>query len=380
MKTPQGAFNTWDGFDAERLAKRKDSSVSVEAPSGSAVDSTPDWGLHPSVLKIVEFHTTLLGATNAEYMLDWCAQMYQYPAQKTGIAIVLKGAEGVGKNRLTDMHREIMGRGKFMQTSTPGATLYGRSNRQREGKILIVINESNGASNDIIRDMITCDEFRSEGKGTNSYPMSCCARFIFTSNDGDSLGVKKLPVDIRRYEMYVSSALKGDTRYLGELSEVTDDPASMYAFYRFLMSRDVSGIDWTRRPEASVSNSMSVEDPESLSYESRFIRSLVSSIYQKSGLSERPDSPISGFLLSELYVLFGEWMSVHMSRVVYAPTRAKFGMCVTLLVDPCVRGNCARVNCVRGVDPCLRGLTKSRCGRGVVYRMDVRALHAQFEG
>ena len=38
---------------------------------------------------------------------------------------------------------------------------------------MIVINESSGsdnfAANDIIKNMITCDEFQSEGKGTNAY-------------------------------------------------------------------------------------------------------------------------------------------------------------------------------------------------------------------
>ena len=92
-----------------------------------------------------------------------------------------------------------------------GATLYGRFNRQREGKILIVINESNGsenfAANDIIKDMITCDEFQSEGKGTNSYTMSCYARFLFTTNNENSL---KVQPDSRRYVVIeVSSTLKG---------------------------------------------------------------------------------------------------------------------------------------------------------------------------
>jgi predicted P-loop ATPase len=143
-------------------------------------------------------------------MLNFITDVFQNPAKKHGIAVLLKGQEGTGKNRTTDLLRVMMGRDKFLQTASPANTLYGRFTR-----LLIVINESNGAENfaasDVIKDMITCDEFQSEGKGTNAYTMSCFARFMFTTNNDNCLRVN--PDSRRFFVVEVSSELKGDTDY-----------------------------------------------------------------------------------------------------------------------------------------------------------------------
>ncbi|GAX85373.1 hypothetical protein CEUSTIGMA_g12790.t1, partial [Chlamydomonas eustigma] len=165
--TPE-VFNLWTPFNVAMVDDNLDDNAYVKA--------------------FQEFVTKLLGrdAPVIKYVLDWCAQMVQQPGKKTGIALILKGEQGVGKNVFTNALRAVVGADKFLQTATPATTLFGRFTNLREGRILIVINESNGmdnfAASETIKDMITCDEFICEGKGTNSYPVSCCARFIFTTN------------------------------------------------------------------------------------------------------------------------------------------------------------------------------------------------------
>ena len=166
LRRPQlGAYNIWDGFAVERYTPAPLRPINYESEA---------------VAFFLDFVSTLCNNNKrlVKYVLDWVAQIFQNPALKTGVAPLLKGEEGVGKNRFTDLIRAML-RDKFLQTATPSTTLYGRFTRQREGKLLIVINESSGpdnfAANDIIKDMITCDEFLSEGKGTNAYTMNCYA-------------------------------------------------------------------------------------------------------------------------------------------------------------------------------------------------------------
>ena len=64
-------------------------------------------------------------------------------------------------------------------------------------------------------------------------------------------------------------------------------------------------------------------------------------------------------------VFFIAWLTVN--HVKYDTTRAKFGMRVTKLV----RNEEKHTG--------FTGLKKSRCGQGVMYKMDVRALHAELQ-
>jgi hypothetical protein len=345
-----GAYNIWDGF-------------AVEGEEDRPTEPEGGWAAHAAVRYLVDFHTVLFGREIAQWVLDWTAHMYQRPGVKNGLALLLKGSEGVGKNRFTDLHRAMLGRGRFLQTATPSTTLYGRFNGQREGRILIVINESSGsdnfAANDVIKDMITCDEFQLENKGVNAYTLSCCARFIFTTNNDNCLRVNP---DSRRYVVVeVSSALKGNTEYFRELSRVIEDPMSRRAFYEFLMARDVSTVDWiNHRP---VTEYLLQAIAMNLPYEHQFLKDLVLRTYREEN-ARRIDSHLVKRTSDELYDEFTAWLALN--RVRYETSRVRFGMKVSHLV----RNDAKMIGFV--------GLTKTRRGHGTMYMLDVRKLIAEM--
>ena len=348
LVAPPNAYNIWDGFEVERQL--------LDSPAEHV--TCEDWSTHPSVKAFLEFFDKLMGSS-ASYYLDWHAQIFQQPAKKTGISILLKGQEGVGKNRATDLSRAMHGKDKFLQTATPANTLYGRFNRQREGKLLIVINESSGAdnfaANDIIKDMITCDEFQSEGKGTNAYTMNCFARFLFTTNNDNCL---KVNPDSRRYVVIeVSSALKGQTEYFKRLSDLIDDRESRYAFYRYLMSRDISKIDWINdRPVTEYYMQMVSLN---LPYEHQYIKSLIiQSCQEAQGFI---DGMVVKMKTEDMFKSFMEWKKEN-NVTSYETTTLKFGHKLTQLV----RNEEKSTGFV--------GLTKKREGKGVYYKLDIAAL------
>eukprot|EP00798_Chlamydomonas_sp_ICE-L_P028936 gene28936-biopygen32813 len=88
-------YNIWNGFEVERDVSSHDDSVMAD---------------HPSVEVFIDFLHTLCGNNQecTDYILNWIAQIFQQPAQKTGVAILLKGEEGVGKNRATDLLRAMV--------------------------------------------------------------------------------------------------------------------------------------------------------------------------------------------------------------------------------------------------------------------------------
>ena len=346
LLAPASCYNIWNGFAVERAT----------TPSPPSVD----WGSLPGVRMLVDFRERLLGPAVAKYVLDFEAQMYQFPAKKTGVALVLKGEEGTGKSLLLELHRDMMGRDKFLQTATPATTLYGRFNRPREGRVLIVINEASGsdnfAANDVIKDMITCDEFQSEGKGTNSYTMGCHARFVFTTNNENVLRVNP---DSRRYVVVeTSSALKGNTEFFVSLARAHADPEVRVAFYRYLMARDIGGVDWINdRPITESFRQMVVQN---LPYEHQYFKSLVLKEYHEKRLAERVDSPMVKLTIETLYDGFVAWLSSNHVR--YETTRNKFGLRLTKLVRD------------EEKQTGFGGLGKVRLGTGVTYKLDIRRL------
>jgi putative DNA primase/helicase len=184
----------------------------------------------------------------ADYVINWFAQIFQFPSIKPGVALIMKGIEGVGKNRLTDLFNLMLGEGHFLETSKPDTCLYGRFTDARRGKFLIVINEAgskdNHSANDQLKDMITSQTFVWEAKGVDGVQMNCFDRIIFTTNNDN---VVKVGSDSRRFVIIdVSSELKGNSEYFTELSRHINSPSGRFAFYKYLMGLDISKVSFKK--------------------------------------------------------------------------------------------------------------------------------------
>ena len=148
MECPEDTYNSWTGFDVSRF-------VPVEE-----VD------VNSAGVRAIIGHLAILldnNESSVEYTLNWHAQIFQQPSKKPGIALVIKGVEGSGKTRWTDLIRLMMGFTMFLETAKPDTVLFGRFTDARRNKFLIVVNESNGkdnyAANDQLKDMITSTSF-----------------------------------------------------------------------------------------------------------------------------------------------------------------------------------------------------------------------------
>ena len=310
---PPNTYNTWIGFAISRY----------QPPTGSVVDVGS-----PGVLAFISHLRTLLKHDNAstDYVLDWIAQIFQEPSRKTGIALLFKGAEGVGKNRLTDLLNLMLGDGLFLETANPGSVLFGRFTDARRGRFLIVINEASGAdnhaANDLLKDMITSERFVWEAKGRDGMQMRAYDRFIFTTNNSNCL---KINPDSRRYVVFeVSSELKGNTAYFTELSRFIASEQARFEFFTFLMQRDISRVDWINsRPLTQYYNRM-VEINIPREYE--FLRDIV--ILPAYMLA----IPVVERCSSELFQEFKQWLDSSSSKT-YATTSTKFGSRLSDLVS-----------------------------------------------
>ena len=348
MECPPDTYNMWSGFD-----------VSKYDPQGRAVDTGSE-GVNAFIK-----HLSILLHEKEEslsYVLDWLAQLFQQPSKKIGIALLLKGAEGVGKNRFTDLLHLMLGSSHFLETARPGQVLFGRFTDTRKNKFLMVINESNGGdnhpANDQLKDMITSPTFVWEAKGRDAMTLNSFDRFIFTTNNDNCL---KVNPDSRRYVIFeVSSALKGNSEYFRQLSHFIDDPHCRFEFYQLLMERDISRAEWiNNRPISSFYPQM-VE--MNLPKEYEFVRDgILMPEYAKG-----PDRTVQ-LDAATLFDRFLEWLCRSSSSATYNTNTTKFGVKISSLCNEESSEN---------LDGCFK--ERRTCGILYTFKVDI-AVNAMFK-
>ena len=180
MVCPPDQYNTWSDFD-----------IATKSASHPAELSDSDLESMAAYLN----HFKILLPHTYEYVINMFAQMFQEPSRKIGIALILKGLQGVGKNRLLDLIKVMMGFSKYLETSRPEHDIYGRFTDARRDKVLIVVNEAsrraNVSNDDQLKDMITSETFTCEAKGRDQIKMNCFCRLIFTTNSDNIIKISQ---------------------------------------------------------------------------------------------------------------------------------------------------------------------------------------------
>ena len=177
-----------------------------------------------------------------QYVLNWIAFVVQNPGVKTGIAIVLKGLQGIGKNRFTDTICEMM-KGYSAKNITDINELTGQFNSIVEGKMMIVLNELKNCGDDrlanfnALKSIITDIMIRINEKNQPRRDAENVANFIFCTNN--SFPVKIDSGDRRYLVLDCNGKHKGDFKYFEQLVDNQDD-----VFYdnllTFFIKRDIS--------------------------------------------------------------------------------------------------------------------------------------------
>lgn len=234
LKAPDGVYNTWKGFDIER------SKVAPKDPSRVF-----------DLVKVLCNHDM-----NAyEYVVDWIAQMFQYPAVKTGTALCFKSKQGAGKGSLYNILQKMMG-SLCNETADPLQTIFGTHGNLHIGKIFVAIDETGSGDTckvlGKLKNIITSDKTIYNEKGLKQVVVSNFTRFMFTTNN--SIPISLDGKDDRRYCIIeCSSELCKISEFWNDFyDQVVNDEGVIRGFYDALMDRDISGRDWMKLPETEL--------------------------------------------------------------------------------------------------------------------------------
>lgn len=156
------------------------------------------------------------------YLMSWLADMIQNPAQKPGVAVILKAGQGTGKGSFLEPLGQIIG-SHYCYANRPDV-LTGKFNSLLENKVLIFADEAffgSKAATDQLKTLITEPTNTIERKGVDRITVPDFSRIIMASNKD---GIVSIEEDERRYfYLEVSEERKQDQEYFGKLRDLIDN-------------------------------------------------------------------------------------------------------------------------------------------------------------
>ncbi len=185
---------------------------------GFAVKAKPgDWGLmYHHIKEVIANNDDVV----FEYILAWLADLFQNTGGKApGVAIVLRGDQGVGKGIFASTVGKSIGP-HFAHVTSP-LHFTGRFNLHLKDKILVFVDEAiwggDKAVEGIVKGYITEDNLWIEPKGLNKFNVKNHMRFIIAGNN--EWLVHAGPGERRMFVLDVSSRYQGNHEYFEDLAK-----------------------------------------------------------------------------------------------------------------------------------------------------------------
>jgi hypothetical protein len=185
--------------------------------------------------------------THFLWLVGWMAHLIQRPWEKPGVAVVLKGAKGVGKTIVGEIMSELL-KHHTVTVSQP-RHLVGNFNAHLARAVLVLVEEAFWAGDrtaeGALKDQITGATIRVERKGFDVQELPSFHRYMIT---GNADWIVPATHDDRRYAVFnVSDARKEDHEYFGRMI-MAMELGGYEGLLHHLKNFDLSLIDVRKAP------------------------------------------------------------------------------------------------------------------------------------
>ena len=185
-----------------------------------------------------------------KFVIDWFANIIQNPGKRSEKAVIITGVEGSGKNSILLPIYKILGDDKWFATGDPENHIFGKFANGLVRKLLVVLEETDPkqtfSNSEKLKTMITEATIPYEGKGKDVITVKNLANFFGTSNFNRPV---KLSKSDRRYVLdEMPDTYVDNKQYWKEFHIWLNNPANIWALYKYLKERDLSKVDFNERP------------------------------------------------------------------------------------------------------------------------------------
>ncbi len=201
---------------------------------------------------IEHIHSNICNANEElfNYILDWMAQIIQFPEKKEDKALVLRGKQGTGKGIMVQVFGQLIG-DAFIQLTT-AEPLITRFNGSLANRLLVYADEVTWGGNRVegnrLKTFISEDKINIEFKNKDVITMNNYARLLISSNHDWVVPVEGSD---RRYVVIdVAEYKKEDREYFGAIKNEMEN-GGREALMHLLLNRDISKRDWSVIPKTS---------------------------------------------------------------------------------------------------------------------------------
>lgn len=219
------------------------------------------------------------------WIMTWLAQIVQFPWEKKGSAIVVRGLKGVGKSIVFTFFKDLMG--NYGMSSANASHITGQFNWHFRDKLFMIAEEGlfagNAREDSILKELITGNSLLMEPKGIDAFQMENYIRIAIISNEE---WVVNASSDERRYFVVeASDKYKDNLKYFKDIVDQMENggkEAMMYDLLNFEPPFE-EGWDILRRPPRT--EALSAQVTQSTPVWERFFITLVENM----GIAEEGD-------------------------------------------------------------------------------------------
>lgn len=163
-----------------------------------------------------DFFRMLFGDECYDYVMSWIAMLFQKPAEKPCVCILLRAQQGLGKGFFYEILKAMIGENYCKLTDNPTETVFGKFNNVIKHKLLVALDEMNYSISKTlegrIKGYITCDSVIINEKGISNYSVKdhshmlvfCNDDFPWKLDDGDRriLAIDRFHIPVQNWEYY----------------------------------------------------------------------------------------------------------------------------------------------------------------------------------
>jgi hypothetical protein len=186
-----------------------------------------------------------------EYLMNWMAHGVQKPGEASGVAVVLRGKEGVGKGVMAKHYGGLFG--SHFRHIVHAKHLIGHFNAHLQHCSCLFADEAFFAGDrsheSILKALITEETFLIEPKGVDPFPVLNCVHLIMSSN---SDWVIPAGADARRYfVLNVADTEKQNSDYFAAITKQMDE-GGRGALLDLLLKQDLAHFNIRNVPQTDA--------------------------------------------------------------------------------------------------------------------------------